>query len=168
MRWFVRQSIKGGRVCVFNQYYKSKICDDIFKIKSEELKIKGKNYDIIEVYLNFRNKSFKIFEKEYENQFNDYRDEHGEEKENYINEKLGHPPIHQLIKQTKLDELLWNFDAVSLYPSAMSDENSIYPKTESRYAYTTDMNEEFVENFNTGNFTQGSAILEKFITIQRI
>ena len=29
MRWFVRQSIKGGRVCAFNQYYKSKHCDDI-------------------------------------------------------------------------------------------------------------------------------------------
>ena len=31
-RWFVRQSIKGGRVCAFNQYHKSeKICDDILK-----------------------------------------------------------------------------------------------------------------------------------------
>ena len=32
MRWFVRQSIKGGRVCAFNQYYKSKHCDDISKL----------------------------------------------------------------------------------------------------------------------------------------
>ena len=32
MRWFVRQSIKGGRVCPFNQYYKSKHCDDILEI----------------------------------------------------------------------------------------------------------------------------------------
>ena len=31
MRWFVRQGIKGGRTCVFNQYYKSKHCDDILK-----------------------------------------------------------------------------------------------------------------------------------------
>ena len=37
MRWFVRQSIKGGRVCVFNQYYKSKHCGDILKILSKEL-----------------------------------------------------------------------------------------------------------------------------------
>ena len=28
MRYFVRQSIKGGLFCAFNQYYKSKICDD--------------------------------------------------------------------------------------------------------------------------------------------
>ena len=32
MRWFVRQSIKGGRVGALNQYYKSKICDDVLKI----------------------------------------------------------------------------------------------------------------------------------------
>ena len=31
MRWFVRQSIKGGRVCAFNQYYKSNHYDDIKK-----------------------------------------------------------------------------------------------------------------------------------------
>ena len=28
LRWFVRQSIKGGQVCAFNQPYKSKICDN--------------------------------------------------------------------------------------------------------------------------------------------
>ena len=32
MRWFVRQSKKGGRVCAFDQYYESKICDGILKL----------------------------------------------------------------------------------------------------------------------------------------
>ena len=31
MIWFVRQAKKGGRVCAFNQYYKSKICDDVLQ-----------------------------------------------------------------------------------------------------------------------------------------
>ena len=54
MRWFVRQSIKGGRVCFFNQNYKSEtVCDDILKVLSGELNVKGKIYDIIEAYLNF-------------------------------------------------------------------------------------------------------------------
>ena len=39
MRWFVRQSIKGGRVCAFNEYYKSKKCDNGLKILSEELNV---------------------------------------------------------------------------------------------------------------------------------
>ena len=35
MRWFIRQSIKGGRVCAFNQYFKSKHCNDILKIRKK-------------------------------------------------------------------------------------------------------------------------------------
>ena len=52
MRWFVRQSIKGGRFCAFNQYCKSRICDDFLIIISEELNVTGNIYDIIEEYLN--------------------------------------------------------------------------------------------------------------------
>ena len=37
MRWFVRQAAYGGRVCAFNQYYITKHCDDILKIKSKDL-----------------------------------------------------------------------------------------------------------------------------------
>ena len=76
----------------------------------------------------------------------------------YINEKLSQLPVHQLIKQIKLDELLWDFDAVSFCPSAMWDENSIYPKIETGCAFTKDMNKELVKLFNSQTFTQGSAI----------
>ena len=31
-----------------------------------------------------------------------------------VNEKFSKLPIHQLLKQTKLNEILWDFDAVSL------------------------------------------------------
>ena len=48
MGHFVRQSIKGGRVCAFNQYFISKTCGDILKILSRELKVEGNVYDIIE------------------------------------------------------------------------------------------------------------------------
>ena len=54
MRGLVRHSIKGGRVCVFNQYYISKICYDILKIISEELNVKGNICDIIEAYLEYK------------------------------------------------------------------------------------------------------------------
>ena len=160
MRWFVRQSIKGGRVCAFNQYYKSKHCDDILEIIKKELAVKGTVYNTIEAYMEYKNKYFKKFEKEYENQFDDYRDENIEEKDKYINEKFSQLPIHQLIKQIKLVHLLWDFHAVSLYPSAMWDEKSIYPRIETGYAYSPNMNNELVEKFNNQNFTQGSAILK--------
>ena len=76
------------------------------KIISEELNFKGDVYDIREAYMIFKNKHLKTFEKEYENQFNDYRDENVEEKQKYINENLSEPPIHQLIRRLKINELL--------------------------------------------------------------
>ena len=69
-------------------------------------------------------------------------------------------PIHQLIKQIKLDELLGDFAAVSLYLSAIRDKNSIYPITETGYAFTEDLNDQLVKNFNTVKFNQRSAILK--------
>ena len=42
----------------------------------------------------------------------------------------------------------------------MWDENSIYPRKETGYAYTRDMNDELVNKFNTQNFNQGSALLK--------
>ena len=110
--------------------------------------------------MKYKNEHFKIFEKEYENQFSDYRNENIEEKEKYINEKLSDLPIHYLIKQVKIIELLWDFDCVSLYPSAMWDKNSIYPKIETGYAFEKHMNNELVDKFNSPAFTQGSAILK--------
>ena len=123
MRWFVRQSIKGGCVCAFNQSYKSPVYNDVEKNNSKVLCVKGYIYDIIEEYVRYKKKHYEISEKEYENQFNDYRHENEEEKQKYINEKLSNLRLHQLIQRTKLVHLLWDFDAVSLYPSAMWDEN---------------------------------------------
>ena len=48
-----------------------------------------------------------------------------------------------------------------MYPSAMWDENSFYPRIETGYAFTKDMNEKLVEKINNQTFNQGSAILIK-------
>ena len=63
------------------------------------MNVKGGIYDFIEAYLNYKNKHLKIFENEYENHFNDYRDFILEEKEKYINEKVGQIPVYQLKRQ---------------------------------------------------------------------
>ena len=162
MRWFVRQSIKGGRVCAFNQYYKSKHYNDIKRILSKEFEFEedANIYEVIEEYLKYKKKYCDVYKKEYENQFNDYRDENEDEKEKYINKKLGDLRIHKLLKQLNLIDILWDFDATSLYPSAMWDEKSIYPRIETGYAFTRDMNKFLVHKFIIGNFNQGSAILK--------
>ena len=71
-------------------------------------------------------------------------------KELFINENLSKHHIHQLVKQINLNELLWDFDALSLYPSAMWVEKSNYLRIEIGCAYTTDMKDDLVEKFNNG------------------
>ena len=57
----------------------------------------------------------------------------------YINKKLSQLPIHQILQRLKLVDLMWDNDCVSLYPSAMWDTESIYPKIETGYAFTKDI-----------------------------
>ena len=65
-----------------------------------------------------------------------------------------------MIKQIKLDDLLWGFKALSLYPSAMWDENSTSPRIGTCYVYTKFTKYEVVNIFNYQTFNQGSAILK--------
>ena len=81
-------------------------------------------------------------------------------KKKYINENLSQLPIHQVLEKLCLKGLLWSYDGNSLYPSAMWDEKSIYPRIETGYAYTEDMNDELVEKSITGISNQGSSILK--------
>ena len=129
MRHFVRETAYGGRNCAFNQNYKSRSCDNVLNIVSKEINVEGNTYEKIEAYMNYKEEHLKVFGKEYESQFDDYRDENFEEKEKYINEKLNQLSIHQILKQLGLYNLLWSFDATSFYPSAMWDEKSLYPKS---------------------------------------
>ena len=63
VRWFLRQSLKRGRVCAFKQYYESKSSDDFLKNLSEEFDVKGNFYDIVETSLLYKNIQLKVFEK---------------------------------------------------------------------------------------------------------
>ena len=53
-----------------------------------------------------------------------------------------------------------DFDTISLYPSAMWDEKTIYLTAETDCASTPDMQDENVEQFTTETFTQGCSILK--------
>ena len=116
-------------------------------------------YDIIEAYLKYKNDHLKIIKEKHENKFDDHR-KIDEKMEKYINKKLDELPFQQLLQQLSLNDLLRDFDAVSLYPSAMSDEKSIYLRIKTGYSYTPDLNSKIVKKINGGSFTQGSAILK--------
>ena len=79
--------------------------------------------------------------------------------EKYTNEKLSEHPIHQILNQISLSGLLWVFDAVSLYVSAMWDEIHLYLRIETGYAFTEDMKDELVDNLNIQIFKNSSVML---------
>ena len=70
--------------------------------------------------------------------------------------------IHKKLSKLNSNKTQMDFDATSLYPSPMWDENSVYPKIETGYAFKPHMNKTYVEAFNNKTFNEGgdeSAIL---------
>ena len=162
MRNFVRKSIKGGRCNAFNQHYKSEISDEVFNFISKELNVSGNICDILEEYFEFLNKYENQDTKEFDSNYDDYRDIDQKEKEKYVNKKLNMLPVHKKLSKLDSNKTQMDFDATSLYPSAMWDENSVYPKIETGFAFKPYMNDVYVEAFNNQTFNEDgdeSAIL---------
>ena len=128
MRHFVRQSIKRGRCSALNRYYKSTISDQVFNIMSQELGVDGNICVILDKYFEYTNKHIKTLEDEYDSQYKDYRDIDQEERTKYNNNKLSKLPIHEHLQKLNPNDAMMDFDASYLYPSAMWDKNSVYPK----------------------------------------
>ena len=164
MRNFVRKAIKGGRCNVFNQHYKSEISDEVFIFISKELNVSGNICEILEEYFEFSSKYEKQYTKEFDSKYDDYRDSDQKEKEKYVNKKLNLLPIHKELSKLDSNNTQTDFDANSLYPSAMWDENSVYPKIETGFVYKPQMNDVYVDGLNNQTFNEDdddSAILTK-------
>ena len=154
MRYFVGQSRKGGRCSTVNQYYKSKLSDEVFNIISKELDIIGNVCKILDKYFEYTNEQRKIIEDEYDSQFNHYRYNDEEERTEHINKELNKLPMHEKLQKLNLNDVMMDFDATNLYHSAMWDENSVYPEIETGSAFKPDMNNVYVEAFNNQTFNQ--------------
>ena len=165
VRHFVRQSIKGGRCSALNQYYKSNISQEVFNIISKELNVNGNDNvcEIINKYFEYTNEQRKIIVDEYDSKFKEYRDNDEEERTKHFNKELNKLPIHKKLQKLNLDDVMMDFDATSLYPSAMWDENSVYLKIETGLTFKPDMKNVYVEALKNHTFNQDgdeSAILE--------
>ena len=164
MRHFVRKVIKGGRCSALNQYYKSNISKEVFNIISKELNVNDNDNvcEIIFTYFEYTNKHRKIIEDEYDSQFIDYRNNVEEERTEHINKEVSKLPKHKKLQKLDVNDVMMDFDATSLYPSGMWDENSVYPKIEAGFAFKPHMNDIYVGAFNNQTFNEDgdeSAIL---------
>ena len=134
----------------------------MFNIISKELKFNGNICDLLEKYFIFLNKYEKQYGKEFDSRYDDYRDINEKEKTDYVNKKLNKLPIHKKLSELDSNKTQMDFDATSLYPSAMWDQNSVYPKIETGFAFKPYMNDIYVEAFNNQTFNEDgdeSAIL---------
>ena len=148
MRNFVREANKGGRCNAFNQHFKSENSDEVFIIISKELNVNGNICEIFGKYFKLLNKYEKQYAKKFDSKYDDYRDIKEKEKTDFLNKKLNMLPIHKELCKLDSNETQMDFDAMSLYPSAMCDENSVYPKIETGFAFKSHMNTTFVDAFN--------------------
>ena len=107
-----------------------------------------------------KNNHLKIIKEEYESKFDDYRKIDDEQMKKHSDENLVELPLYQFVQQLSLKIFLWDFDAVSLYPSAMGDGKLNYPRIETGFVFTPNMNYDLVEKFVNQSFKQGSAFLK--------
>ena len=164
MKNFLRKSIKRCRCNAFNQQYKSEISDEVFNNISEELNVNGNMCDLLQKYFEFLNKYEKQYAKEFDSKYDDYRDINEKGKTDFTNKKLNMLSIHKEASKINSSKTQMDFDANSLYPSAMLDEKSVYPKIETGFAFKPHMNHVYVEAFNIQTFIQDgdeSALLTK-------
>ena len=63
-------------------------------------------------------------------------------------------PIHKELSNLDLNKTQMDFDATSLYPIAIWDEKSVYPKIETGFAFEPHMNDVYVKAFNNQTFNQ--------------
>ena len=134
----------------------------MFNIISKELNVNGNICDILEKYFEFLNKYEKQYAKEFDSKYDDYRDIDQKEKEKFVNKKLNMLSIHKELSKLDSNKTQMDFDATNLYPSAMWDEKSVYPKIETGFAFKPNMNDVYVEAFNNQTFNKDydeSAIL---------
>ena len=74
MRQFLPESVKGGRWNAFNQHYKSEISDEVFNIISKKLNVNSNIGDFLEKYFELLNKYEKLYAKEFDSDYEEYRD----------------------------------------------------------------------------------------------
>ena len=65
-------------------------------------------------------------------------------------------PIDKELSKLDSNKTQMDFDATSLYPSAMWVENNVYPKIETGFAFKPHMNTTFVDAFNNQTFNEDS------------
>ena len=134
IRKWMRKSVKGGRVYATRQTFESNKYKDILRIIKDNI-----NENDLEEQYELRNDINNFTEYD----IMDIYMKFNQEKKETIANKL---------KEISLNDVLMAFDGNSLYPSAMIDEHSYFPKVESARLMKSDEAKKIKDQFNTNTF----------------
>ena len=121
---------------------------------SKELNVKGNEREILGKCFEFLHENEELYAEEFDSKHDEYRDIIQKEKTDYVSKKRNLLPIHKKLSKLDSNKTQMDYDATSLYPSAMWDENSLHPKIATGFAFKPNMNDVYVEAFNNKTFNQ--------------
>ena len=120
----------------------------------KELNVNGNECEILEKYFEFLNEYEELCAKEFDSKYDDYRYTSEKENTDFINKKLNMLPISKELCKLDSNRTQMGYDGNRLYPSATWDENSVYPKIETGFAFAPHMNDVYVKAFNNQTFNE--------------
>ena len=107
MKDFLRNSKNGSMCNAFSQQYKSEIDDEVFIKNSEKIKVNSNICDLPERYFEFLNKYEKLYAKEFDLKYEDYRNFNQKEKIDFNNNKLNILLIHEKLSRVDIKKHKW-------------------------------------------------------------
>ena len=93
--------------------------DEVISIIWKELNINGNICELLETYFKLLNKHEKHYAEVFNSKYDDYRDTNQKEETDYINKNFTMLPIHKELSKLNSNKTQMDYDATSLYPSAM-------------------------------------------------
>ena len=92
--------------------------------------------------------------KNSDSNYDDFREIDRNEETEFINKKLNMLPIQKELSKLDSNKTQMDYDPTILYPSALWDEKSVYPKIDTGFGFRPHMNDIYVETFNNKTFNQ--------------
>ena len=109
MRNFLRDWIKGVKCNACNQYHKSETSDEVFNNIPRELNVNGNICNLLERYFVFSHQYEKLYTKEFDSKYEDYRDVIQRETTDFINKNFDMLRIYKKLSKlgSKILRCIW-------------------------------------------------------------
>ena len=112
------------------------------------MNVNGNICSLLEWYFEFLSNYEKLYAKKFDSNYLDYKDINQKEKTDFSNKNFNKLRIHEQLPKLGLNKTQMDFDAISLYTSAMWDNDSVYRKRESGYTLKHHKDDVFLNNFD--------------------